>query len=33
MKIKNAGTQVVKTSPSSDSKKGKVKSGKDLGRG
>lgn len=33
MKIKNAGTQTIKTSPSTDSKKGKVKTGKDLGRG
>ena len=33
MKIKNAGPQIIKTSPSTDSKKGKVKTGKDLGRG
>lgn len=33
MKIKNAGTQIIKTNPSTDSKKGKVKNGKDLGRG
>lgn len=34
MKIKNAGTQIIKaTNQSTDPKKGKVKTGKDLGRG
>ena len=33
LKIKNAGTQIIKTNPRTDPKKGKVKTGKDIGRG